>query len=86
MTQFVISLYYEHRFQYVERRYSGFVALSFVVAADAGLDHLRNQRVKSPKEFDPGWRSAGNPNASDSASQQIDKIRLDSWKPSIPTL
>jgi hypothetical protein len=67
MTQFVISLYYEHRFQYVERRYSGFVALSFVVAADAGLDHLRNQRVKSPKEFDPGWRSAGNRNASDSA-------------------
>lgn len=66
MTQFVISLHYEHRFQYVERRYSGFVALSFIVAAHAGLGHHRNQRVKSPKEFDPGWRSAGNRNASDS--------------------
>jgi hypothetical protein len=55
MTQIVISLYYEHRFQYVERRYFGFVALSFVVTADGGLGHLRNQRVKSPKEFDPEW-------------------------------
>ena len=43
MTQIVISLYNEHRFQYVERRYSGFVALSFVVAAGAQLGDLRNQ-------------------------------------------
>jgi hypothetical protein len=33
MTQIVINLYCEHCFQYVERRYSGFVALSFVVSA-----------------------------------------------------
>jgi len=51
MTQIVIRLCSEHHFQYVERRYSGFVALSFVVAADAQLGDLRNQWVKSRKEF-----------------------------------
>jgi len=49
MTQIVISLCYEHRFQYVERRYSGFVALSFVVAAGTQLGDLRNQWVKARK-------------------------------------
>jgi hypothetical protein len=57
MTQFVISLYYEHRFQYVERRYSGFVALSFVVAAGTQLGDLRNQWVGSRKDFaDSPWQ------------------------------
>jgi hypothetical protein len=47
MTQIVISLYYKHRFQYVERSYSGFVALSFVVGPDTSRDAIENQRVKT---------------------------------------
>jgi hypothetical protein len=59
MTQIVIRLYYEHRFQYVERRYSGFVALSFVVGADTGRDAIENQRVKTPEEiFNSGLATA----------------------------
>ena len=39
------------RFQYVERRYFGFVALSFIVGADAGRDALENQGVKRHKKY-----------------------------------
>ena len=41
------------RFQYVERRYFGFVALSFIVGADAGRDALENQGVKRHKKYIP---------------------------------
>jgi hypothetical protein len=51
MTQIVTVLSYKHRFQYVERRYSGFVALSFVVGADTGRDAIENQRVKRHKKY-----------------------------------
>ena len=40
MTEIVTAFSCDHHFQYVERRYSGFVALSFVVTADAGLAAL----------------------------------------------
>jgi len=33
MTEIVTTFFREHRFQYLERSYSGFVALSFVVGA-----------------------------------------------------
>jgi hypothetical protein len=61
MTQIATVLCCEHRFQYVERRYSGFVALSFVVAADTGLDALENQRVKTLQEISMGRVSAAQP-------------------------
>jgi hypothetical protein len=43
MTQFVSVLPDEHCFQYVERRYSGFVALRIVVAGNSGGRRLGNQ-------------------------------------------
>jgi hypothetical protein len=46
MTEIVSRLFYKHRFQYVERRYFGFVALSFVVGADSGGDARENPGVK----------------------------------------
>jgi hypothetical protein len=76
MTQIVISLYYEHRFQYVERSYSGFVALSFVVTAHAGLGDLRNQCVKLRKEFRFGMPRRGSSRAFDTA-QAGRLIKLD---------
>jgi hypothetical protein len=64
MTQIVTVLCCEHRFQYVERRYSGFVALSFVVATDTGLDAIENQRVKTASRNIDGRVSVAQPRAS----------------------
>jgi len=59
MTQIVTVLCCEHRFQYVERRYSGFVALSFVAGTDAGGDAIENQRVKARQEISTPRRYPG---------------------------
>jgi hypothetical protein len=40
MTEIVTTFFCEHHFQYVERRYFGFVALSFVVVVGALLDEV----------------------------------------------
>ena len=53
MTQ-IVTVLLRHRFQYVERRYSGFVALSFVIKMNAGFDDVRNQwlRLKERLKID----------------------------------
>jgi hypothetical protein len=51
MTEIVSRLSYKHRFQYVERRYFGFVALSFVVGADSDGDAVENPGVKCHKKY-----------------------------------
>jgi hypothetical protein len=54
MTEIVTTFSCEYHFQYVERRYSGFVALSFVVAVDTGDEPIRNERLKTPKKSSVG--------------------------------
>ena len=85
MTQIVTVLYYEHHFQYVERRYSGFVALSFVVGPDTGRNAIEVkglQRHKKSRLPDSGDFYARH---SSRKLRQIDKI-IAAWKPSIPML
>jgi hypothetical protein len=68
MTEIVTTFSCEHHFQYVERRYSGFVALSFVVTVDTRLSDVRNQRVKTPKNLIGDAAASLTKNASDRAN------------------
>jgi hypothetical protein len=70
MTEIVTTFSCEYHFQYVERRYSGFVALSFVVAVDTGDEPIRNERLKTPKKSSVGtpgeqMQAFGTPNPAD---------------------
>lgn len=71
MTQIVTVLYCEYHFQYVERRFSGFVALSFVAGTDTGRDAIENKELKRDKKY----RCHGaNPGIQAALIWRIDKI------------
>jgi hypothetical protein len=76
MTQIVAVLCCKHRFQYVERKYSGFVALSFVAVLDARLGDVRNQWVKSAKKIRLPCFGGATPGVQAALIWQIDKIIL----------
>jgi hypothetical protein len=84
MTEIVTAFVPKHHFQYVERRYSGFVALSSVVGVCTsawtilGINGLK--RCKNSAQL----RRTAKPKHSNSKYGRLIKLGLP-WKPLIPT-